>query len=39
MKTRLERDPQEMAQCEWDRSYIGETDRPLVMRLHEHRVF
>jgi hypothetical protein len=37
MKTRLERDPQQTAQCAYSRSYIGETGRPLVVRLHEHR--
>jgi hypothetical protein len=43
IKTRLERDPQQMAQCaysipcECGRGYIGETDRPLAMRLHEQR--
>jgi hypothetical protein len=42
-KTRLERDPQQMAQCSYSipcecgRSYIGETGRPLAMQLHEHR--
>jgi hypothetical protein len=41
MKTRLERDPQQMAECiysipcECGRSYIGETGRPLAMRLCE----
>jgi hypothetical protein len=43
MKTRPERDPQETAQCvysipcESGRSYIGETRRPLAVRLCEHR--
>jgi predicted GIY-YIG superfamily endonuclease len=43
MRTRLERDPQQMAHCiysiccECGRSYIGETGRPLAVRLHEHR--
>jgi hypothetical protein len=43
MKIRLERDAQQTAQCiyripcECGRSYIGETGRPLAMRLHEHR--
>jgi hypothetical protein len=43
MKTRPETDPQQTAErvhsipCECGRSYIGETDRPLVMRLREHR--
>jgi hypothetical protein len=43
MKARPERDLQQMAQCvysipcECGRSYIGETDRPLAMWLHEHR--
>jgi hypothetical protein len=43
MKTRLERDPQRMAQCIYSilcacgRSYIGETSRPLVVRFREHR--
>jgi hypothetical protein len=42
-KTRPERDPQQTAQyvcsipCECDRSYIGETSRPLAVRLREHR--
>jgi hypothetical protein len=42
MRTRLERDPQQMAQCiysipyECGRSYIGETDKPLAMQLCEH---
>jgi predicted GIY-YIG superfamily endonuclease len=39
----VERDPQQTAQCvysipcECGRSYIGETGRPLVVRLREHR--
>jgi hypothetical protein len=43
MKTRPERDPLQTAQCfysipcECGRSYIGETDRPLAVRLREHR--
>jgi hypothetical protein len=43
MKTRRERDPQQTAlcvysiPCECGRSYIGETDIPLAMRLSEHR--
>jgi hypothetical protein len=43
MKTRLERDPQHTAQyvssipCECGRSYIGETGRPVAVRLREHR--
>jgi hypothetical protein len=43
MKTRLEIVPQQMAQCihsipcECGRSYNGETDRPLAVRLREHR--
>jgi hypothetical protein len=43
MKTRPERDPQQTAPCifsspcECGRSYIVETDRPLAVRLHEHR--
>jgi hypothetical protein len=39
MKTRLERDLQETAQCvcECGRSYIGEPGRPLAVRLREHR--
>jgi hypothetical protein len=42
VKTRLERDPQQMAQCfyriscECSRSYIGEISRPLAMWLCEH---
>jgi hypothetical protein len=42
MKTRLERDPQQTAQCiynircECGKSYIGDKGRPLAMRLHEH---
>jgi hypothetical protein len=42
-KTRLEWDPQQMAQCvysipcERGRSYIGETGRPSAVWLHEHR--
>jgi hypothetical protein len=41
MKTRLERDPLQTAQsiynipCECGRSYIGETGRPLAVRLRE----
>jgi hypothetical protein len=43
MKTRPERDPLQRAQCiysipcEYGRSYIGETCRPLAMRPREHR--
>jgi hypothetical protein len=43
MKTRLERDLLQTAQwiynipCECGRSYIGETGRPLALRLREHR--
>jgi predicted GIY-YIG superfamily endonuclease len=43
MKTRLERDQQQMSQgvyripCECGKSYIGKTGRPLAMRLREHR--
>jgi hypothetical protein len=43
MKTRLERDEQQTAQCiysipcECGRSYIGETSRPLAVQLREHR--
>jgi hypothetical protein len=43
MKTRPERDLQQMAQCiysiacECGRSDIGKTDKPLAMWLHEHR--
>jgi hypothetical protein len=43
MKTRPEGDPLQTAQCvyrtpcECGRSYIGETGRPLAMRLREHR--
>jgi hypothetical protein len=43
MRTRLERYPQQTAQCvcsipcEFGRGYIGETGRPLAMRLREHR--
>jgi predicted GIY-YIG superfamily endonuclease len=43
MKTRPERDPQQMAQyvysipCEYGSSYIGKTGGPLAMRLREHR--
>jgi hypothetical protein len=43
MKTRPERDPQQMAQCiysipcECGRSYIGQTGRPLDLRIREHR--
>jgi hypothetical protein len=43
MKTRPERGPQQTAQCvysnpcECGRSYIGETGRPLAVRLCEHR--
>jgi hypothetical protein len=42
VKTRLERDPQQKAQCvyripcERGRSYIGDTNRPLAVRLPEH---
>jgi hypothetical protein len=43
LKTRPERDPQQTAQliysipCEWGRSYIGDTGRPLTVWLREHR--
>jgi hypothetical protein len=43
MKTRPGRDPQQTAQCiysipcECGRSYIGETGRPLAVRIREHR--
>jgi hypothetical protein len=43
MKTRLEGNPQQMAQCiysipcECGRSYIVETGRPLAIQLREHR--
>jgi predicted GIY-YIG superfamily endonuclease len=43
MKTRPERDPQQMARCvysipcECGRSYIGETGSPLAVRLCEHK--
>jgi hypothetical protein len=43
MKIRLERDPQQTTQrvysnpSESDRSFIGETDSPLAVRLREHR--
>jgi hypothetical protein len=43
MRTRPERDMQQMAQCvcsipcECGRSYIGETGRPLAVQLYEHR--
>jgi hypothetical protein len=43
MKNRPERDPQQMARCvcsipcECGRSYIGETGRPLAVRLREHK--
>jgi predicted GIY-YIG superfamily endonuclease len=43
MKTRSKTDPQQTAECvygipcECGRSYIGETGRPLAMRLREHR--
>jgi hypothetical protein len=42
MKSRMERDPQQTAQCvcsipcECGGSYIGETGRPLAVRLREH---
>jgi hypothetical protein len=42
MRTRPEGNPQQMAQCicnipcECDRSYIGETDTQLAIRLREH---
>jgi predicted GIY-YIG superfamily endonuclease len=42
MKTRPERDPLQMTQCiysipcEYGRSYVGETSRPLTVRLREH---
>jgi hypothetical protein len=41
MQTRPERDPQQTAHgvycipCECGRSYIGETDRPPAVRIHE----
>jgi hypothetical protein len=44
MKTRPERDPQHAAQCvysipcECDRSYIGETARPLVGLLQKSKL-
>jgi hypothetical protein len=37
MKTRPERECFSNIPCECGGSYIGETDGPLVMRLHEHR--
>ena len=43
MKTRIERDPRQTAQCaysipcECGRNYIGQTDRSLAVRLREHR--
>jgi hypothetical protein len=43
MRTRLERDPQQMAQClysvpcECGRVYISKTGRPLAVWLCEHR--
>jgi hypothetical protein len=43
MKTRLETDPRQTAQCvysiscKYGRSYIGETGRPLAVRLRECR--
>jgi predicted GIY-YIG superfamily endonuclease len=43
MKTRPKTDPQQTAECvyripcECGRSYIGETGRPLAVRLREHR--
>jgi hypothetical protein len=43
MKTRPERDPQQMWQCiysipcEYDIHHIGKMGRPLAVRLHEHR--
>jgi hypothetical protein len=43
MKTRSERDPQQTARCVYSihckcgRSYIGETGRPLAVRLREHK--
>jgi predicted GIY-YIG superfamily endonuclease len=43
MKTRPERVPQQTVQyvysipCEYGRSYISETGRPLAVRLHEHK--
>jgi hypothetical protein len=43
MRTRPETDPQQPAQCvcsilcECSKNYIDETDRPLAMRLCEHR--
>jgi hypothetical protein len=43
MKSRLERDPQQVAPCiyniprECGRSYIGKTGRPLGVQLREHR--
>jgi predicted GIY-YIG superfamily endonuclease len=43
MKTRPQKDPQQTARCVYSipcgcgRSYIGETGRPLAVRLHEHK--
>jgi hypothetical protein len=43
MKTRPEREPQQMTQCiysifcECGRRYIGKTGRPLAVLLHKHR--
>jgi hypothetical protein len=43
MKSRLERDPQQMAQCIYNipfdcgKNYIGKTGRSLAVWLHEHR--
>jgi hypothetical protein len=43
IKTRPERGPQQTAQCAYNipckcgRKYIGETGRPLAVRLREHR--
>jgi hypothetical protein len=43
MKIRPERDPQQTARCVYSipcecvRSYIGETGRPLAVRLREHK--
>jgi predicted GIY-YIG superfamily endonuclease len=43
VRTRPKSDPQQMANCvytipcECDKNYIGETGRPLVVRIPEHR--